>query len=31
MASAITEAVKTLADAEQRFELLRTEDDAFFF
>ena len=30
MASAITEAVKTLADAEQRFELLRTEDDAFF-
>ena len=31
MASAITEAVKTLSDAEQRFDLLRTEDDAFFF
>lgn len=31
MASAITESVKTLADAEQRFDLLRTEDDTFFF
>lgn len=30
MTLAITEAIKTLAEAEQRFELLRTEDDAFF-
>lgn len=30
MTVAITEAIKTLADAEQRFKLLRTEDDSFF-
>lgn len=30
MTLAITEAIKTLAEAEQRFDLTRTEDDAFF-
>ena len=30
MTTAITEAITTLAEAEQRFELLRTEEDAFF-
>lgn len=30
MTAAITEAIKTLAEAEQRFDLIRTEDDAFF-
>ena len=30
MTTAITEAIKTLAEAEQRFELLRTEEAAFF-
>ena len=30
MTIAIAEAIKTLAEAEQRFELLRIEDDAFF-
>jgi hypothetical protein len=30
MAVAITEAITTLAEAEQRFQLTRTEDDSFF-
>lgn len=30
MAVAITEAITTLAEAERRFNLTRTEDEAFF-